>query len=127
MKNYEEEYNLYNASIAPERVKEIEKLILESDKRGIYERTTEWRTRCKIKKQIANYKCEECKKKKKSLHVHHKTYERYGNENHEDLKILCQPCHANFHKIYPHHNRHFAVNKIEQKTGMDYLPMDFIN
>lgn len=30
--------------------------------------------------------------------VHHRTYERRGDENLNDLTTLCQPCHERFHK-----------------------------
>jgi hypothetical protein len=32
------------------------------------------------------------------LHVHHRTYERLGNELPDDLIILCADCHARIHK-----------------------------
>lgn len=32
-----------------------------------------------------------------TLSVHHRTYERRGNENPEDLIVLCQSCHQLFH------------------------------
>ena len=31
------------------------------------------------------------------LHVHHRTYDRLGNEDLSDLTVLCKHCHAKFH------------------------------
>lgn len=48
------------------------------------------------------YRCESCGRSE-SLHVHHKTYERIGNERIRDLQVLCQDCHAVEHeKQHPH-------------------------
>lgn len=33
------------------------------------------------------------------LHVHHRTYERLGEELPEDLTVLCKSCHERFHGI----------------------------
>lgn len=32
------------------------------------------------------------------LHVHHRTYERFGNEDAGDLVVLCEACHEVFHQ-----------------------------
>lgn len=39
--------------------------------------------------------CELCKKgfSPRQVHVHHKTYERMGEERDEDLQVLCPGCH----------------------------------
>ncbi len=34
-----------------------------------------------------------------SIHVHHKTYENFQNENLKDLLTLCPGCHINVHKM----------------------------
>lgn len=31
------------------------------------------------------------------IEVHHRTYERFGHEDVDDLLTLCQPCHAKVH------------------------------
>lgn len=42
----------------------------------------------------AGYKCERCRSHE-HLHVHHKTYARFGgNELPEDLMVLCVDCHT---------------------------------
>ena len=40
--------------------------------------------------------CEVCNRK--SVLVHHKTYENIGNESQRDLMALCWNCHTNIHK-----------------------------
>jgi 5-methylcytosine-specific restriction endonuclease McrA len=46
----------------------------------------------------ANYRCEECGSPW-GLQVHHKTYERLGNETLDDLVCLCRDCHRKKHDI----------------------------
>lgn len=48
-------------------------------------------------KRRANWKCEDCGKSKVKLEAHHLTYERFGAELPDDLRCLCQPCHARRH------------------------------
>lgn len=52
--------------------------------------------------QTRGAKCERCgatRKHLRYLHIHHLTYKNIGNENPEDLEILCAPCHRNEHCI----------------------------
>lgn len=51
-----------------------------------------WRTKRRV-----NWKCQLCNKDKATLNVHHKTYERIGEELPSDLIVLCKGCHAKFH------------------------------
>jgi len=44
----------------------------------------------------SNYKCQICNKNNK-LNVHHRTYERRGEEDYNDLITLCEDCHNLFH------------------------------
>lgn len=44
-------------------------------------------------------KCQLCGAQDISLHVHHNSYERLGNELPTDLVVLCENCHARFHGI----------------------------
>jgi 5-methylcytosine-specific restriction endonuclease McrA len=34
------------------------------------------------------------------LNVHHRTYQRIGNESQEDLIVLCRNCHERHHAIF---------------------------
>jgi hypothetical protein len=55
-----------------------------------------WQTkRIKALKRAGN-KCQVCNGSNK-LEVHHRTYERLGNENKKDLTVLCFDCHEKFH------------------------------
>ena len=56
----------------------------------------------KLKK--SNYSCELCSKKGIILQVHHKKYDRHGEEHirsvaDKDLIVLCSDCHKKFHDI----------------------------
>jgi 5-methylcytosine-specific restriction endonuclease McrA len=41
--------------------------------------------------------CQACGNRKPPLHVHHKTYERFGKELLTDLVGLCDTCHKKVH------------------------------
>ena len=45
--------------------------------------------------------CQACGKWEKTLIVHHITYERIGNENLDDLAVLCLSCHLMAHQQPP--------------------------
>lgn len=61
-----------------------------------YLQTEEWQSiRIKALKRFG-FKCHVCNSTKK-LNVHHKTYENRGNENLNDLIVLCEDCHAKYH------------------------------
>ena len=69
-----------------------------------YMRSPEWEKKRKERLAIDGYKCVMCGRpletcKKKSLDVHHISYENLGNENvYTDLVTLCSTCHRNLHK-----------------------------
>ena len=57
-------------------------------------------------------RCEECHREpdvltskaaglpaRRSLILHHLTYERVGNESDEDLRLLCKECHREAHRV----------------------------
>lgn len=56
-----------------------------------------WKLKRANRLAIDNYECQKCGSKK-NLHVHHKTYKRFGNEKMKDLATVCQKCHAKIHK-----------------------------
>lgn len=43
------------------------------------------------------YKCEKCGSRK-SIDLHHLTYDRLGNEYPEDLELVCRTCHKGLHR-----------------------------
>jgi hypothetical protein len=55
--------------------------------------SVKWRNIRKALFKIRGKKCEACGYGSATLEVHHLTYERFGNENLADLKILCKSCH----------------------------------
>ncbi len=61
-----------------------------------YLKSPEWQATRERKLKRAQYRCELCFKAGR-LNVHHKTYERRGNEDDHDLIVLCGTCHAKFH------------------------------
>lgn len=53
-----------------------------------------WREKRNHIKAIRGNRCEECGIKLGDyFQVHHKTYERFGNELDEDLELVCYSCH----------------------------------
>lgn len=68
--------------------------------RAAYERyiaSDGWRTRRTVKLRQTPA-CEACGVRE-HLHVHHRTYERFGAERMGDLRTLCEICHAWVHHI----------------------------
>lgn len=61
-----------------------------------YLKTPHWQ---KIRNQLlgGKPKCLLCKSRK-NLHIHHLTYENRGNEQLEDLAVLCRLCHFQIHR-----------------------------
>lgn len=58
--------------------------------------TSEWQERRKAALKRAGYSCQVCNRRR-TLHVHHRTYERRGVELARDLIALCDECHALYH------------------------------
>lgn len=58
---------------------------------------TTWQQRKAAALERAEYACQVCNSRN-SLQVHHRTYERYGNERPADLTVLCAFCHVRFSK-----------------------------
>lgn len=61
-----------------------------------YIHSSAWRNRRKRALELANYKCEKCGCKE-NLHVHHLSYEHFGNELDNELQVLCRECHQRVH------------------------------
>lgn len=62
-----------------------------------YLMTNHWKNVRLAAIERAHGRCQLCNRGDK-LHVHHRTYERRGEELPEDLTVLCAPCHEMFHK-----------------------------
>ena len=64
-----------------------------------YLETKHWKAIRESKLKETGYKCQLCSKTDIKLHVHHNTYERIGDEDMNDLIVLCESCHKKFHNI----------------------------
>lgn len=62
-----------------------------------YLQTPEWKERTRIMRKRAAHQCQVCCRVD-GLQVHHRTYERRGNELPTDLTVLCDFCHDLFTK-----------------------------
>jgi hypothetical protein len=62
-----------------------------------YLRTEHWLKTAQRARRAADYKCQLCNRADSELHVHHRTYERLGEEYLKDLIVLCEECHRRFH------------------------------
>lgn len=63
-----------------------------------YLQSPEWQERRKQAMKRAGFRCQICNAYGVRLNVHHRTYERRGNEDNRDLITLCEDCHATFHE-----------------------------
>lgn len=63
-----------------------------------YLQTPEWGKTRGAALRRSNYRCQVCNTNKRTLDVHHRTYERLGHEHYTDLLVLCRECHGTFHK-----------------------------
>lgn len=64
-----------------------------------YIKSKKWKQKRQDLIDKIGYECEQCGHNHK-LHVHHKTYERLGNELLDDLQLLCWRCHMSKHDKY---------------------------
>lgn len=64
---------------------------------GEYLKTPEWQETREWHVKSVSYKCQICNSANKKLHVHHRTYEKTGEEFHRDLTVLCEDCHKLYH------------------------------
>lgn len=86
--------------------REVEKIVRRAKYEG-YLQSPSWRDKRRAKLIEADFKCEECgygeyEAQDQALDVHHKTYDRFGDEPLSDLVVLCRRCHD---KKHPEANR----------------------
>lgn len=67
---------------------------------GDYLASAEWAVKRDHAIRLAGGRCAVCNSGK-SLQVHHRTYDRIGNELPSDLLVLCKGCHELFHTKIP--------------------------
>jgi hypothetical protein len=63
-------------------------------------RSREWRY---LKARVVNMRGRQCEicGAVNDLHLHHKTYLRFGHERIEDVELLCHTCHRETHRQEP--------------------------
>jgi 5-methylcytosine-specific restriction endonuclease McrA len=88
----EEALNKAEEEQAAKRVQELKTMPYKE-----YLQTPEWQAIREKSLEIAGYRCEVCNAEK-SIDIHHRTYERRGEECSGDLVALCRSCHTLFHK-----------------------------
>ena len=62
-----------------------------------YLNSEKWKKKAARKRKSADNKCQLCNNGKKTLHVHHRSYENVYHERMRDLIVLCEDCHNRFH------------------------------
>lgn len=62
-----------------------------------YLESNAWKRMRAVMLEKAGGRCQVCNRDRR-LNVHHRTYERIGNEIPDDLIVLCEPCHKLFHE-----------------------------
>jgi len=62
-----------------------------------YLQTDHWREVRRRAQKRAGFRCEICNNPE-GIQVHHRTYERRGEERNDDLIVLCENCHRTFHE-----------------------------
>jgi 5-methylcytosine-specific restriction endonuclease McrA len=65
-----------------------------------YLQSEEWAAKRDAALERAEHRCQLCNSEH-DLTVHHRTYERLGNERDADLTVLCKECHYLFHGRRP--------------------------
>jgi hypothetical protein len=67
---------------------------------GEYLQTPHWQHKREEKLRAMGYRCQLCNRasSEAALDVHHRTYERRGEERDEDLTVLCRECHYRHHE-----------------------------
>ncbi len=66
-----------------------------------YKNTPEGRSLCSRVILRAGNRCEMCNKGGVPLQIHHRSYDRYGQERIDDCRALCRDCHARHHDVPP--------------------------
>lgn len=64
-----------------------------------YLKSVHWHRLRRVARAVLVYQCATCLSEDSGLHLHHKTYERLGNEEVTDLVWLCPTCHTDIHVL----------------------------
>lgn len=57
---------------------------------------------------------------KRGFHLHHLTYERFGNESLEDVVMCCRPCHELIHLTYKS-QRHQSIAEVTHHLRESFI------
>jgi hypothetical protein len=90
--------------------------------REVYLRSGHWQNVRTLALERAEHRCQVCNAAK-HLDVHHRTYERLGEERDADLTVLCRKCHDLFHDSGRQTQRASKAKKPKQrkkKRGVGY-------
>lgn len=79
-----------------------------------------WQVRREGALRRAGHRCQLCNGSER-LQVHHRTYERVGNELPEDLTVLCFGCHRRLHQPVLKERLPKAEAKAERRRRIDDL------
>ena len=63
----------------------------------VYLHSPLWRARRWLWILHAGGRCEDCRRRRYPLTIHHLTYKRLGHERRGDIAVLCWPCHEARH------------------------------
>lgn len=82
-----------------------------------YLKSSKWRLKRQQKFDQVGRRCEECGSLNK-LHIHHLTYDRLYVEKLDDLKVLCEKCHSEAHKIINKDKKRKTIVKKKSKKEL---------
>lgn len=82
----------------PARLSDAERRRLSKLSYAEYLQTPLWQQRRERSLALARHHCQRCGSRRR-LQVHHRTYDRLGEEADEDLEVLCDACHRQEHGI----------------------------
>jgi 5-methylcytosine-specific restriction endonuclease McrA len=93
-------------------------------------KSSEWRALKARKLTEAGHRCQTCSRSG-SLDLHHNSYDRFGEELHSDVVILCRSCHDLFHhertlgrgpdQLQPRSEPHDRLSEPEYSDDSDWL------
>jgi 5-methylcytosine-specific restriction endonuclease McrA len=70
-----------------------------------YINSPKWKAKTALYVSRYGRKCQACGSLKKGLHIHHMSYDNFGNEPLSDLIGLCYPCHREVHRLHRKNGR----------------------
>jgi len=84
-----------------------------------YMASSRWREKCEMVLERDGHECRTCPSTS-DLEVHHRTYERFGNEDLDDLVTLCHECHEAITSVF--RNRRYQNHTYEPSEVMRITP-----